>query len=447
METTKILAAFVAFAFLVTAISSAALADLEDGALDKDDRFTAKETGWSLDLGSRETRFGGGDGTQGNPYLIENVWDLQNMSLDRNAHYALANDIDASATVGWNAGEGFVPIGTSANRFTGSLDGRNHTITSLYINRPTTSLVGMFGYVETGAVVKNVGLVNVDIMGPDNTGGLIGSNRGTVDNCHASGSVAGSDAFIGGLVGYNFNTVKRSHATVDIMGYRSVGGLVGRNDGSVSDCYATGAVVVTGYTIGGLVGFNRGTITDSYAMGDCTGTTGVGGLAGYTFLGTISNSYSTGSVTRSSGTETRFGGFLGTNEDGKVINCYSTGGVYESPGVPWAAGNKGFSGSVIVGGTYEMTGNYWDTETSMQTTTAGNATGKTTAQMKQQGNFVGWDFADTWFMAESLSYPLLRDMPNPMSGSGTSGDPYVIYDVWTLQDMNLNLSAHYILAW
>ena len=77
--------------------------------------------------------FGGGDGTKGNPYVIEDVDDLQNMSSNLSAHYVLGNDINASATARWNSGAGFKPIGTPSKRVTGSLDGKNHSITGLFI--------------------------------------------------------------------------------------------------------------------------------------------------------------------------------------------------------------------------------------------------------------------------------------------------------------------------
>ena len=56
-----------------------------------------------------------GSGTQADPYKIYNVTDLQAMENDPAAYYELANDIDASATVGWNDGEGFVPLGGGDN--------------------------------------------------------------------------------------------------------------------------------------------------------------------------------------------------------------------------------------------------------------------------------------------------------------------------------------------
>jgi len=46
--------------------------------------------------GAANGSFGGGDGSAGNPYVIEDVWDLQNMSGNLDAHYILKNDINAS---------------------------------------------------------------------------------------------------------------------------------------------------------------------------------------------------------------------------------------------------------------------------------------------------------------------------------------------------------------
>src|SRR5690606_22748685 len=103
--------------------------------------------------------FSGGSGTQEDPYLIHDVYELQAMKDNLNAHYALAKDIDASATVNWNDGAGFEPIGTSSSPFRGSFDGRGHKITGLYINRESTSNVGLFGYADS-ARIQNVGLVD-----------------------------------------------------------------------------------------------------------------------------------------------------------------------------------------------------------------------------------------------------------------------------------------------
>ncbi|MCK5772660.1 MAG: hypothetical protein KAH57_02625, partial [Thermoplasmata archaeon] len=61
-------------------------------------------------VGSSGASFADGNGTVGNPYQISNVSQLQNMSEDLEAHYLLINDIDASVTVNWNSGKGFLPV-------------------------------------------------------------------------------------------------------------------------------------------------------------------------------------------------------------------------------------------------------------------------------------------------------------------------------------------------
>jgi hypothetical protein len=95
--------------------------------------------------------FGGGDGSAGNPYIITDVLDLQAMGGNLGANYTLGNDIDATNTSisgnpSNNGGLGFAPVGTDINKFTGNLDGRNYTITGLYINRSTADHVGLFGW-------------------------------------------------------------------------------------------------------------------------------------------------------------------------------------------------------------------------------------------------------------------------------------------------------------
>ena len=51
-----------------------------------------------------------GAGTMGDPYLIFDINGLQAVDDDDNAHYKLANNIDAIATEDWNGGQGFEPI-------------------------------------------------------------------------------------------------------------------------------------------------------------------------------------------------------------------------------------------------------------------------------------------------------------------------------------------------
>ena len=172
---------------------------------DNEDSTARNDPAWEvMTTGTRSN----GNGTKDNPFMIYTIEDLQAMKVNLTAHYALANDIDASVTEEWNSGAGFEPVGPDWDiHFTGSLDGRNFTISGLYINRPSTDLVGLFGYVDSGGSVSNVGVVNVDIKGRYDVGGLVGYiGSGSVSNCSATGSVSG-DSGVGGLLGMNYDSV------------------------------------------------------------------------------------------------------------------------------------------------------------------------------------------------------------------------------------------------
>lgn len=110
-----------------------------------------------------------GSGTELDPYRITTVPELQWIGTDGplDSHYVVVNDIDASTTAMWDNGAGFIAIGTFLNGFRGSFDGQGHTISGLVIDRPTQSLVGLFGEVEAGAMVESVRLTTVNITGKD----------------------------------------------------------------------------------------------------------------------------------------------------------------------------------------------------------------------------------------------------------------------------------------
>ncbi|MBI5438224.1 MAG: caspase family protein [Nitrosomonadales bacterium] len=177
--------------------------------------------------------------------------DLQGMGGNLAGNYALGSNIDATATSAWNAGAGFAPVGDSFTGFTGNFDGLGHTVSNLTINRPTTNDVGLFGYTDTGSVIRNVGMVGGSVSGAWSVGALVGGNIGTVSSSYATGNVSGFYG-IGGLVGINYfvGTVSNSYATGSVSGsFEDIGGLVGENyGGTVSNSYwdtATAGVTVT----------------------------------------------------------------------------------------------------------------------------------------------------------------------------------------------------------
>ena len=256
---------------------------------------------------------------------------------------ATAVDGDNADKVGW------APLGDFSNAYTATFDGRGHTISNLYINRPSTSDVGLFGFLGTGGNVRNLGIEGGSLSGSANVGGLVGRNRGTITACYATGDANGA-FYVGGLVGENSGsgTIRACYATGDVTGTGSnvgglvgrnsggtisacyatgnvtgsaenVGGLVGRNAGTIRACYATGNATGTGVTVGGLVGNNGGPISACYATGNASGDDHVGGLVGANFGGTISACYATGNATA---TGSDVGGLVGDNLGGTVTNSY-----------------------------------------------------------------------------------------------------------------------------
>ncbi|MDG6220717.1 MAG: hypothetical protein QCI38_04630, partial [Candidatus Thermoplasmatota archaeon] len=323
-------------------------------------------------------------GSEKNPHLIHDVGDLQNINANLSACYALAGDIDASATAGWNEDggvyKGFEPIGTEAAPFTGNFDGRNYTIRGLYSNWTSSRDYdfGLFGC--NIGVVKNVGLLDLEIIGKTRTGGLIGWNKGKVENSYTIGNVAGHN-YVGGLTGINWG-----------------------ESGILQRTYSISTIQGNQY-IGGLAGYNSGFFSYSYSHGQVFGVNDVGGFVG-TNNWNISNCYSTSSVTRSSGTSSYVGGFIGRNI-WTVFNCYSSGPVfYENEEDPV---DKGFIG--MEDGFPSAYDNFWDTVSSGQTgNSGGGATGKTTLEMMAKSTFTdaGLDFTTDWWMVDGQTRPFLR---------------------------------------
>lgn len=201
--------------------------------------------------------------------LVKDAVQLQAIQANLAGTYALSCDIDASGTSIWNNGQGFLPLGDDtlipAQSFTGTFNGFGHTITGLYINRPATNYVGMFGGCG-GALIENVGMVDVNITGGFQTGGLVAHTGGTISKCFTTGTVTGTDNTVGGLVGLSAGTTINSYSTATVSGIQFVGGLIGANYGAasvVSNCYSAGHVTGSG-SVGGLSGYNAGSITGSY---------------------------------------------------------------------------------------------------------------------------------------------------------------------------------------
>ena len=312
---------------------------------------------------------------------------VANLDFDTNGN-GRADDGDAY----WNGGAGWDPIGKDDDKFTATFAGNGHTISNLYVNRPDTGGVGLFGVGGVGSELRQIGLVSVKVtlvsvnVTGDNAagvGGLVGTNYGTVSGSYATGSVTAtstrSDWDVGGLVGENIGTITDSYATSSVSGVEGVGGLVGAmygsdasivrshatgvvsgskenvgglvgyvgpgyqdgkialpGSGSIQASYATGAVTGSSgaYYVGGLVGRNGGAVTDSRATGRVSGGDQVGGLIGWNSGGVVTGSYARGRVSG----ENEVGGLVGVDANGSITDSYATGRV---TGVAYMGGLAG----------------------------------------------------------------------------------------------------------
>ena len=218
---------------------------------------------------------------------IYTVADLDNIRNNVDAdgnivgNYILMNDLDLSG-INWD------PIGSSwgvnNNYFCGTFDGNGHTIKNLTINRPDEDSVGLFGAISSGAEIKNLGLVDVDVTGLDYVGGLVGfamASDSQVSNCFVTGTVKGGNS-VGGICGWAavHATISNSYVnSINVVGDSNAGGIVGSLAfmGAVSNCYASGTV--TGNrNVGAIVGLSQtGTVENCFWLEDTSGSTdGIG---------------------------------------------------------------------------------------------------------------------------------------------------------------------------
>ena len=377
---------------------------------------------------------------------------LQGMSPMTGTHFVLGADIDASATSGWNGGQGFSPLGPGdANNFPnfyGGFDGLGHIITGLTINRPDTNYVGLFtrkgpNTFGEGFALRNVGLVNASVTGHDYVGILAGQANGQITNVFATGNVS-ARRLAGGLAGtvgvgpvsWGLAYVDSVYAKVNVTASRpgepasSVGGLFGQaaGDGLLEGtiyfrrAYATGNVTATdGEGVGGLIGTSTARIADTFASGNVTG------LDSNTpdMFGGLRKSY-------------YVGGLVGRRATGSsVVNSYSRGVVSGS-----TAG--GLVGGNVPNQSQSVTTSFWDTQASGRATSPAG-TGKTTAEMQARATFAdaGWNIegqggaypvltfsrtAATWLIglpATRVTYSL-----SPITGYTYSGQAVELGSLW-----------------
>lgn len=245
-------------------------------------------------------------------------------------------------------------------RWSGSVfEGNGHTISNLYSNRKglveawdDRRGLGLFARNGGHAVIRRIGLVDVDLSGNGNVGGLVGVNEGILELSYVTGIVTG--------------------------GYQ-VGGLAGKNDGRggkgiVHSGYFVGEVTGEGKATGGLVGYNlAGAIAGSYFLGGVSGEENVGGLVGWNESERYDRSFGHHATSRSEdaimGGAYARGDILGAKSVGGLVGFNSGGTVGASYFSGRVSGDADVGGLVgvndpIGGAGGEIVDSYWDVETS-----------------------------------------------------------------------------------
>gem|GEM_PF-6542110 len=310
----------------------------------------------------------GGTGTVTDPFRIFTEGQLRVVGRSNpiagwnlSAHYRLETNI--TLTGNWT------PIGTTGNRFTGTFDGNNRTITGMNVGVNTDS-GGMFYQIGAEGTVENFILANAIIELQSTVGAVAGENYGIIENITVSnltidGTSGTNLTNIGGLVGINRGSISNSSVTGTIRilpttqgEHSNIGGLVGTNqrqtptasEAIITGSFFRGNVTGSGIYIGGIAGTNQiaARITNSYAAGNVTGMSysstssrNVGGLAGQNITnGVIEYSFAVNDVD-AGGSGPSIGGIVGHNDQGEVRNSLALN--------PNITGDQTSSGRIIGG--------------------------------------------------------------------------------------------------
>ena len=222
----------------------------------------------------------------------------------------------------------WTPIGTQTTPFKGNFNGNNYTVSGLYFNNQNVSYIGLFGNVASNTandnVIENVGVKDSYFSGNRFIGGVVGSNGATVTNCYNSASVISKNEYAGGVVGSNTGIVTDCYNDGAITGNNYVGGVVGANNGGVVTRAYNAGKVYGENAIGGVVAYNTGDVRVCYNIGAISGSvSNIGGVVGEN-EGNVESCYNIGSVFGYPPTVniTAIGGIVGVNEYGTVKACY-----------------------------------------------------------------------------------------------------------------------------
>ena len=218
-----------------------------------------------------------GDGTNDNPYFISNAEQMLRIGA-MNSLWTLSDSYEVVANIDlkevWVDGEAedWKPIGDETNHFSGNFNGGTKTISNIVIGEGCSSnYVGLFGYVESGAVIEKVTLINPQIkVSGKNVGAIAGYSEGSITRCRVVGGEVSSsnseaDSYVGGIAGVSTR---------------------GQVENEIAMCHVDGTVLNSGNVVAGVAGkFAAGVIANCKVTATIANNTDIkpiyaGGLVG-----------------------------------------------------------------------------------------------------------------------------------------------------------------------
>lgn len=252
-----------------------------------------------------------GVGTAADPYVIATYDDMKKLSTATAAGMDFFGEyLTLSADIDMQGDSEFGCFSLAAEApFAGSFDGNGHTLSN-WVLANHTNLVGyggLFGYISASGVVKNLTIDKTCNVGLYTNGGtIVGSLRGTVENCRvlpAAISSASASGTFGGIAGYVYDSgvVSDCYVASDINlngAANTVGGIAATSYGSIEGCQYAGSLTGSAASLlGGIVAQNDGTIDNCLSSGVVTANATVGGIVGNNLSsGIIKNSLTTAIV-------------------------------------------------------------------------------------------------------------------------------------------------------
>lgn len=209
--------------------------------------------------------------------------------------------------------------------FAGTFDGGSHIISGFNVDYKGSDF-GFFRYIAESGFITNLNISgSINVTGSqENIGGIVGVNKGVINESSFSGKVNASTA-TGAIAGYNHENAKIVSCTsdADILATNQTGGIAGVNDGLISSCTSKSRVntqeLDTTLDIGGV---DVGTLNLTQNVID---RNDMGGIAGES-TGIISDCVNYGKIGFAH-TGYNVGGIAG-KQSGKVITCSNEGEIY-----------------------------------------------------------------------------------------------------------------------